>query len=182
MKFKITQRELKKMSKCCASKNRKMLQNIFATVKGAKIELAATDGAILAVRQIDVELEGTPDGFQTVIPAELGAKFNSNAIIEISSTGEKDTYRARDIVSGSDIFYTAPQNPARPNYEMILAELDKAQGAREYAVFMPDILKKVETLLDWYDFQNIVPRTTGRNRVHFWVNECYTIAAIPCRS
>lgn len=182
MKFTITQSELKKLSRCCANKIREMLQNVFITVKGAAVELAATDGCILAVTKKAAELGETPEGFKTLIPVKLCSKFNSKARLEISSTEQKNTYKARDLVSGAEIYYTAPENPARPNYEVILSELDQAKGAENYAVFMPEILKKIYDLILWYDFQRITPRTMGKNRVHFWVNDDYIIAAMPCRS
>lgn len=185
MKFTITQKELKKLSACCANKHREQLQNIFCTVKGGRVELAATDGNILAVMKKDAELGETPEEFKTCIPSDLYKKFNAKAHIEISSTEEKDkyqgTYKAYDLISGSQIFYTAPTNPARPNYEAILKDLEGAKTAEDYAIFLPDVLKKIENLLGPLAFSYTVPRTLYNYRPHFWVVDDLIIAAMPCR-
>lgn len=183
MKFKIANEDLKNLSACCSRPSRKMLVNIFLTVKGGRAELAATDGGILAVTQREGSFENTPEGFKTVIPSSLHKRFKKRAILEISTTETEGLFIAKDTESGEEVSYTAPVgNIARPNYETILEERKSARTAEHYAVFSPEVLKKIENLIGFNFYENYIPRAIEKNYPHFW--ECcgFIIAAMPYRN
>lgn len=183
MKFTITQKELKNLAACCANKHRSQLQNIFLSIKEGRAELAATNGTILAVIRKDAELENdTQKDLKTCVTSELYKKFNSKAHVEISSTDKEGVFRAYDLISGAEIFYTAPINPARPNYEIILNEIKTAKTAEDYAIFAPDILTKINAFFGPFVFNFMIPITTYKNKPHFWVDDDIIIAAMPCRA
>lgn len=180
MKFNITQKELKNLSAFCANKSRPQLEHITATVKAGRLELFASDGGAMAILKKDVE--GAQDGEQTVVPSNLYKKFNSKAHIEISSTDTKNTYRAVDLVSGQEIFYTVPENRFIPNYDLVVRDLETAKTAENFAIFSHEHLKKLETLIGWQYYQNITPVTRDKSHPHFWVLDDLIVALMPYRA
>lgn len=183
MRINITQKELKQLAACCANKHRPTLENIFLDVSGNRARVIATDGMILAV--IEKELlngERIEGELKTAIPAKLYKMFNSRADIIIESTPNEGEYEARDIKTNEIARYTAPNNGTRPNYDHILEGIKKAKRAADYAIFSPDVLKKIVDIIGIYDYQHTVPLAEYKNMPHFWKVDNITVVAMPYRS